>query len=204
MYLAVQNTLDDHTSIWNGNPKFAETKNLFDTEIEGIENLAEAVSKTTKGETRDKNQIRKAIQNKLLALGGAMAAHAAITSNESLREIVTTSSSTLEGSKETDLITYSEILVNEATKIQKVLTTDYGVTHAEIQDVITAVAEFKPLVGSAKPKQAAINAAKKTLDEHVNEANRLLKEIIDNLFIRYQFTHPAFYNQYKQSRTIVD
>lgn len=204
MFLAVQNTLDNNTSVWNGNPKFTETKNLLDTEMEGIENLAEATSKSTKGDTRDKNQIRKAIENKLLALGGTIAAHAALTNSESLKSELITTRSGLESSKETDLITYSEILAKQATDMQDLLTTEYGVTSSEIEDLTTVVAEYKPLIGTAKPKQAAINAAKNTLDEHVNQANSLLKNVIDKLLLRYQFTNPTFYNEYQQSRTIVD
>ncbi len=204
MFLAVQNTLDQNNTTWSGNPKFAETKKLLDIEIDDIEILGEDASKTTKGMTRDKNLIRDALEKKLLALGGAMSAHASITQNETLKSIIITSKAALENTKETDIVVYGKTLVKHAGAIEKVLMTEYGVTTAEIEDIKTTIAEFQPLIGNAKPEQSAINAAKSNIDDHVQQGKFLLKEILDKLMIRYQFTDITFFNEYQQSRTIVD
>ncbi|MBQ0734645.1 hypothetical protein [Aquimarina celericrescens] len=57
--------------------------------------------------------------------------------------------------------------------------TEYGVTTAEIEDIKTTIAEFQPLIGNAKPEQSAINAAKRNIDDHVQQGKFLLKEILD-------------------------
>ena len=204
MFLATQNTLDKYTNIWSGNPKFTDTKKLLDIEIEGIEILGEDISRSTKGMTRDKNLIRNAMENKLIALAGALSAHAAITENETIKSILITSKGALENKKETDLATYSKTLINQAEKMKDILMSDYGVTASEIEDVKTITSEFQPLIGTAKPEQSAINAAKRSVDDHVKEGKHLLNDILDKLMIRYQFTNTTFYNEYQQSRTIVD
>ncbi|GAA4273419.1 hypothetical protein U6A24_19385 [Aquimarina gracilis] len=204
MFLAVQNTLDHNTTTWCGNPKFTETKKMLDIEIDGIEILGEEASKTTKGMTRDKNMIRSALEKKSIALAGTMSAHASITENETLKSILITSKGALENKKETDLVVYSKTLTKHAESIQKVLMSEYGVTSSEIEDVNTTIAEFQPLIGNAKPEQSAINAAKRDIDDHIKQGKFLLKDVLDKLMIRYQFTDITFYNEYQQSRTIVD
>ncbi len=204
MFLAVQNTIDQNTTIWSGHPKFTETKQQFDLEIDGIEQLGEEASRTTKGKTRDKNQIRAILEKKLVVLSGTVSAYAAITSNETLQNTVITSKAALEAKKETDLVIYSHTLVKQAEALQEVLTNEYGMTTSELEDIKTTKAEFQPLIGNAKPEQSAINAAKRNIDDHVQQGKFLLKEILDKLMIRYQFTDITFFNEYQQSRTIVD
>lgn len=204
MFLAVQNTLDQNTVIWSGNPKFTTTKQELDLEIDAIETLGEDASRTTKGKTRDKNQIRSVLEKKLMVLSGTVSAHAAIIESETLKSIVITSKAALERMKETDLVVYSKTLVKEAETMQDLLTSDYGMTASELDDIKTTTAEFQPLIGNAKPEQSAINAAKSSIDEHIKQGKQMLIEIIDKLMIRYQFTDTTFYNEYQQSRTIVD
>ncbi|MBP2831428.1 hypothetical protein J8281_04435 [Aquimarina sp. U1-2] len=83
----------------------------------------------------------------------------------------------------------------------------YGKTllkQVKAEDITITVSQFQPLIGNAKPEQSAINAAKSSIDEHIKQGKYLLTAIIDKLMIRYQFTDISFYNEYQQSRTIVD
>ncbi len=73
-----------------------------------------------------------------------------------------------------------------------------------VPDAESTLDEYAPMVVVTRQRQAKINATKKTLCGHVDEANRLLREIVDLLLLRYKFTNPEFYNEYEQSRTIVD
>ncbi len=204
MFIAVKNTLENNTSIWSGNPKFAETKINFDSEVKAIGFLDKEASLNTKGQTRDKNQIRSAVEQKTLMLSGALTAHAALTQNETLKEKLITSKSGLERLKETELVTYAGIMADTIVPFQQIFTSDYGVTKSEVEDFQTTLDEYAPLVGVTRQRQAKINATKKTLKGHVSEANRLLREVIDPLLLRYKFTNVEFYNEYQQSRTIVD
>lgn len=88
--------------------------------------------------------------------------------------------------------------------MQEILTAEYGVPASDIEAISTQTNTFSNLIGIAKPKRAAINAAKQTLNNHIDQANATLREMIDKLMLRYQTTHPQFYNEYQQSRTIVD
>ncbi len=204
MFIAVKNTMENNTSIWSGNPKFAETKTNFDSEVKAISIIDKEASLNTKGQTRDKNQIRSAVEQKTLMLSGALTAHASLTKNETLKGTLITSKSGLERLKETELVTYASIMADTIVPLQHTFTSDYGVTESEVEDFQTTLDEYAPLVGVTRQRQAKINATKKTLRGHVDEANRLLREVIDPLLLRYKFTNAEFYNEYQQSRTIVD
>ena len=204
MFIAVQTTLSSNNAIWSSNPKFSEAKNNFDTGIASIQDLSDDVMENTKGETNEKNQIRKALESKLLSLSGVLNAHAAFTSDEALKAFIISTKSGLESLKETDLVTYSNNVVEKATELQETLTADYGVPASDIESISTQTTAFANLIGTAKPKRAAINAAKQTLNDYIDQANSTLREVIDNLMLRYQTTHEQFYTEYQQSRTIVD
>ncbi|WP_226294147.1 hypothetical protein [Aquimarina algicola] len=45
---------------------------------------------------------------------------------------------------------------------------------------------------------------KSDIDDHIKQGKYLLTEIVDKLMMRYRFTEVTFYNEYQQSRTIVD
>lgn len=204
MFIAVQTTLNNNNVIWSNGPKFLAAKNDFDTNIAGIQSLSDDVLNTTKGETSEKNKIRKVLESKLLPLSGVLNAHATFSDNEVLKDLLIQSKSSLESMKETHLVTYSNKLVAKATELQEVLTAEYGIPVSDIKAISTQATTFSNRIGTAKPKRAAINAAKQTLNEHIDQANILLREVIDNLMLRYQATHSQFYNEYQQSRTIVD
>lgn len=84
------------------------------------------------------------------------------------------------------------------------ITADYGIPPSDIEALRTQTTMFSNRIGIAKPKRAAINAAKQSLNKHIDQANTTLREMIDKLMLRYQTTAPQFYNEYQQSRTIVD
>lgn len=204
MFVAVQTSLSSNNAIWSSNPKFSEAKDSFDTSIISIQTLSDDVLENTKGETNEKNQIRKALESKLLSLSGVLNAHAAFTNDELLKTFVISTKSSLETMKETNLVTYSNNLVAKATELQETLVAEYGVPASDIEAINTQNTAFSSLIGTAKPKRAAINAAKQSLNDHIDQANVTLREMIDKLMLRYQTTHPQFYNEYQQSRTIVD
>ncbi len=204
MFIAVQSTLENNNAIWNDNVKFSEAKNQLDKNITSIQGLSDDVMESTKPETNEKNQIRKSLEDKILPISGILNAHAAFSKDESLKTSLISTRSGLETMKETTLVTYSNNLVAKAKNLEHILTTEYSVSTSEIEEISNQTTAFKNLIGIAKPKRAAINAAKQTLNKHVDESNNLLREVIDKLMLRYQITDPQFYNEYQQSRTIVD
>jgi len=204
MFVTTQTTLDENTDIWSSNVKFAENKTALDNEIALAEAAAETAGGSSAGRTRNKAQVKDALQRKLLVISGTLFAHASINDDEELKAKLKTSRSAIDKLRETDLATYAEVVLKEAQQLAETLAQDYGIPAAELTDLDTTLDEYRPLIGAPKQRQAAINAAKKTLDSHIKNANDILTDVLDKLMLRYQVTHPAFHTAYEQSRTIVD
>ncbi|MDE0472580.1 MAG: hypothetical protein OXH57_11640 [Ekhidna sp.] len=72
MFVTTQTTLDENTDIWSSNVKFAENKTFLDNEIALAEATAEAVSGSSAGRTRNKAQVKDALERKLLVISGTL------------------------------------------------------------------------------------------------------------------------------------
>jgi hypothetical protein len=204
MFLTVQNTLDENTSIWSGSQRFVDTKNAFDAELEAAHSLNAMASQRTTGGTRNKEQVREALQAKLLVLGGTLYAHATLENNENLKAMLEPTKTGLRLQRETELVTYAELLLKEALPLTDTLANEYGLPAVQLDELETTLDEFRPLIGTPKQRQAAINAAKQSLEVHLDRANNLLRNVLDPLMLRYQFVNPQFYTAYEQSRTLID
>jgi hypothetical protein len=204
MFLTVQNILDAHTSIWSGNPKFLEFKNAFDAELEAVETLDQVASQSTRGGTRDKEHVRNSLEQKLLILSGLLFAHASLSKDEALKDMLITSPTGMRRSRETELATYAEQTLAKGRELKAILSTDYGLSEAQLDETETTLDEFRPLIGTPRQRAAIINAAKRSLEEHLDSALALLRDMIDLLMLAYQHTHPQFAYAYRQARTLVD
>ncbi len=204
MYVTVQNTMDKNTPIWTGNPAMTEAKNKLDSEIELLEETDKKAVVSTKGGTRAKEQVRGFLENKILVLSGILHAHAAIENDQELMGMLETAESSLAKYKETELVTYGKRVLEKAKGIEAILAKKHAYGKADMTETETTLEEFDDLLGTPKQRMAAINAAKKSLDEHSKNITDLLNNVLDKLMLRYKFSNKEFYNEYQQSRTIID
>lgn len=203
MDIAVQSLLDQNPEKWNGLPVLVQIKNNFDELILRINAQNEKAGTISTAITKNKTLLRDQLVRKCLIISGAMHAYAAMNGNQGLIDQNSLTKSELENSRETELENKVQPVIDGARTNMEALA-EYGINEELVNELETTVDEFTNLIGKPRiirnQKYAAINQ----IDELSNEALNLLNNKLDKLMIRFQFTDPEFYDNYKRARTIVD
>ena len=202
MFLNTQDMLDANTTIWNGTPIIVSTKNQYDELIQRVVEKNEKTNPNSKGVTRNKDQALLNLTEKVVSLSGILQAYAAFNNDIVLAGKVKFVKSDLIRARETDI----EGLINPFIDIAREKIgdlADFSVTEEGIVELETSLDDFKVLIGQPRTIRNQAFAAMTAVDELFDETNDLLKAKLDKLMIRFEFTNPEFYDEYKRARTIV-
>ncbi|MEN8118543.1 MAG: hypothetical protein ABFS16_16290 [Bacteroidota bacterium] len=203
MFLNVQESLDANSSLWNMIPILLNTKNDLDELIQRIADVNEKTVSNSKAVTANKEVVLNSVIEKAIVLSGALQAYAAFTGNIKLAGKVKLNKSDLLRARETDVEALVAPVINEARKELDNLA-DYGVPEVMITELETSVDDFKALIGQPRTVRNQAFAAMTFLDELFDAANDVVKNKLDKLMIRFQFSNTEFYSEYERARTIVD
>lgn len=203
MFLSTQETLDANTELWSPTPIFLTAKNNLDELIQRITAVNEKTVSNSKAVTADKAVALKNLIEKALTLSGILQAYAAVTGNIKLAGKVKLVKSDITKIRETDIEALIAPLIKAARKHLADLA-EYGVTEDMLVELETSLDDFKALIGQPRTVRNQAFAAMTLMDELFDAANDLVKNRIDKLMIRFQFTHTEFYSEYERARTIVD
>ena len=80
----------------------------------------------------------------------------------------------------------------------------FGVTKAQVTDLLTSIDDFRELVGQPRLIQSQANVAKKAAEELVENAVDILNKKMDKVMLQFKYSNPSFYEGYKRARVIVD
>jgi hypothetical protein len=202
MFLTTQGYLDEHTTIWNTIPRVVSYKSDFDELVSRISAQAEAAEGGV-GVTARKEQLRKALETKLVGISGAAQAYANEKGDSDLLQKVSINQSDFRKLKEAEIDPYVKSFMTVVRGLLPELA-DFGVSEAQLAETETTLDELSTLLG--KPRVLLSNkfAALQTLDELIQEASQLLNRQMDNIMLMFKGTHPEFYDGYQRSRVIVD
>ncbi|RIJ45332.1 hypothetical protein D1614_23370 [Maribellus luteus] len=203
MYLNTQATLDSNTALWSSIPILVSTKNDFDELIQRIADTNEKTLSNSKAVTADKALVLNNLIEKALIPSGILQAYAAITGDTKLLGKVKLTKTDVDRARETDVEALIAPVINEARN-QLANLADYGLTEDMIVELETSLDDFKALIGQPRTVRNQAFAAMTLLDELFDAANEVVKNQLDKLMIRFQFTHTEFYSEYERARTIVD
>ena len=78
------------------------------------------------------------------------------------------------------------------------------ITEEMITEVETSLDDFKAMIGLPRTIRNQAFAAMNVLEELFDTTNDLLKNKLDKLMIRFEYTNLEFYSEYQRAQTIVD
>ena len=203
MVLSSQNYLDTNNATWSTIPIINTFKTKLDDLILGIKEQMKATGETTKGLTLSKNELKEQISIKTAILSGALSAYASVSENQDLLKNGDFSKSDIMDIRDAELPERVTFLIDLLNTHLTALA-DYGITEAQVTDLITSVDDFRDLVGQPRLKRSQANLSKKAITEHLESALELLNKQLDKVMLQFQFSNPSFYEGYKKARVIVD
>lgn len=203
MFINTQTVLDQNTALWNIAPVMVTVKNNLDELIQRIEDQNEKTNPKSKGASANKEKALQTVIEKVIPLSGVLQAYASFTDNLVMAERVKVTKSDITKARETDV---EAIVAPVIAAAQEELSNlgDFMVTEEMVTEVQTSLDDFKAQIGQPRTIRNKAYAAMTQLDELFDAANDLLKNKLDKLMVRFQFTNIEFYDTYQRARTIVD
>lgn len=203
MYLATQTVLDNYTMRWNTIPVMVTVKNELDELIQRIEQKNEETDATSHGTTAQKETTRQTLTEKAVTVSGVLQAFAAFNDDLPLAEKVKLTKSDLLTCRETDVESLVRPVIDLARKRLGDLT-DFMLTEDMLVETETSLDSFKALIGQPRTIRNQAFAAISMLEELMDQTDALLKQKLDKLMIRFEFSDSVFFEEYTRARVIVD
>ncbi|MHA7108755.1 hypothetical protein ACRTDU_01440 [Sunxiuqinia elliptica] len=203
MYLATQTVLDNYTMRWNTIPVMVTVKNELDELIQRIEQKNEETDAASLGTTAQKETTRQTLTEKAVTVSGILQAFAAFNDDLPLAEKVKLTKSDLLTCRETDVESLVRPVIDLARKRLGDLA-DFMLTEDMLIETETSLDSFKALIGQPRTIRNQAFAAISMLEELMDQTDALLKQKLDKLMIRFEFSDSVFFEEYTRARVIVD
>lgn len=181
MYSAVKQLLEKNRTLWEEIVALAAViTSLFKRfdEIDGKRIITEADST---GATEDKNGVEENYIEQIIYIAGALHSHGF-------------------NAKDANLMAQTDLMDGE---LQNMRETEHGVTPAEVEEFESLRASFKTLIGSPRTTIAERKAANERIVELIKECDKIFKNQLDKLMVRYKRTNNEFYKAYLHAKLLV-
>ncbi len=204
MYDTVDLYLDGNASLWSSIPKFVEFKTRFAGLIAQIETAAKAQQSAQVYLWRTKTQVKQTVALKSDVLNDGLEAMALVNQDDVLAARMADTYTDLYRLRNLDFIAKVREIIAAADENSVDLTTNYGVTAEQIEDLKVDADRFAEMNGLPRAYQVASVQATKELESLFTEANDVLATGLDKVVAIFRRRDPNFYNGYQAARTIVD
>ena len=202
MYQAVIDFLKKNSEITGPLPQFAVIFALLEQNLGKLLQLGQELGSDRSGVTVSKKEQQADIELRSANLSGKLVAYATLESNNELLALVKLTKSTLQRSKDNELIAHTLKLCDAAEAHLPDLAA-YLVTQDEItalRDLCASFLVILPKPGETKKDKAGVLQSFKNLLKDTDAQLAKLDVIMQ--IVRY--THTEFYDRYTSSRSIVN
>lgn len=203
MYRATGKQLDDNASIVAANVAFQTAFNKIKANIIAIQTVAQQKSASLTGIAADKSNSKQILCKLAATIAGAVSAYASATKNETLKQEMNLSITTLARTRDEALAPRCQMIHDRATANKDALA-DYDIKSAQLTALQTAIDNYS--AETMKPRHAV--STRKTATANLaalfKENDDILKNQLDKLIELYRADHPDFVQTYESARIIVD
>lgn len=203
MYQATEKHCDDNVSIIVLKPAFHTAFTNFKSKITAIINITQRGDVPLKGIALDKKALRETLCKTASEVARLVSAYASIMENNTLKQEVNFTLSTLKQTRDTQLVPRCQNIHDRAAA-NLVALDDYGVTTQLLGILQTAIDDY--LAELPKPRTAI--SQRSTLNANLaalfTETDGILRDQMDNLVVAFKLEHPDFVKTYEANRSIVD
>ncbi len=206
MYYAVITACDAHHSAWSDLSAFASAYSDFQALVKSISQAARDQLTGPSGAARQKSRKRNEMAERAVAISGALQAWASVNGAAQIADRAGFSLTDLLQCRDTDAEKRARIVEKDATAIHDTDPAEaekYGINQARLDELTSAIADYHQVL--VAPRSAIIDrkAATSRLKAGIREADKILKERMDNLIPILTPANPRFAIDYDNSRKIV-
>ena len=190
-------------TIWQGNAAITATMGLVDGDLAAFAGVDLKAVVPIVGPGADKVVAKFDLENKIVLVGGQIAALGAATNDHTLEQQGDVTLAGLDKMKESDLIATATRIANLATANMTALA-DYGITPADVTELGDLATKFQGL--QTAPRQAVVDRKKENaqLPPVGSHLLTVMRRQLDRQMLVFKKTQPEFYAGYLGARVIVD
>ena len=201
MFKDLETVLDNNVSIIDRIPQLKDSTDKFKNLITDISNKAVIKNTVLKGSVITKTNKRIELETAILESASALSAFGSKTENEIIKAISHTTSSSLDKSRDTDLINKANSILDMMVQNETALVS-YAVSSDDIEKLRNCIAAYKnssAVTSGSKTESLLIN---KSLQELFQEGMHILEFEIDKMVDSLKSKEKNFYDSYYAVRTI--
>jgi len=203
MFETVDSVLDKNSSLFASLPELVSAHRRLKEGKTLILQYRQVQEAETTGLTTTKENVKTDFINSILKFSAALRAYATSTKNEDLKAKSHYVSSELKKVADPILFDIGTLLFGLANPIKTELT-KYSVGEDEIAEMEALLPTFKLAMPQQRVATTESKVSTGNIDKVFKSTMKLLKEVIDELMLPFQFSQPDFYNTYKNARIIVN
>lgn len=203
MAMTVMSTIEANSAIWSGSVG-ANTivTSLRDTMVL-IDSNAVIQAGDTKHVTQQKTEARDLLTKLAIKVAKGGSAYASVAGETQLAGQFDYEVSDLVNSRDTVVLDITQIILN-AAHAHDVAIADYGILAADITQLDTARTTYAGLIAAPADAINARATATDTLVGLFRTLMDILSNQMDAIMVTYKESEPTFYQQYIESRKIID
>jgi hypothetical protein len=195
--------VEDHRAILAHIPEIPPYIVRFKGLLVDVRNIRLVQETSTKGKAITKSAIRTDLTKVTLKVINAVKSHARLIENADLFEEVNYNLKDLNGSRDNILIDIATLVHDKALPLKGSLT-KFFVTEPIILSIVTLRDQFLASLPTPRTATIASKTATKELAAKFVEIDDLLKNYLDVFIENFKDDYPNFYEQYTNSRNIID
>lgn len=200
---AVLLILADNVVVWSVIAALSGLVDLLKAKLQLVRDLRQIQEADTTGITARKKVLKGTLITKAEKVAKGTKALAVATDNQVLLARTDYTHSDLTHASDNELADITRLVYETALPLKTELA-DYLVTEADIELVSTLQQQFLLAIPGKRGAVAVSAQATQDIEKVMKEIGVLLKEKIDVLVATLEPANPAFYEQYRNARTIVD
>lgn len=203
MYAATDLSLDDNSALLADYDELVTAHQKLKTGISVIDENRQVQEADNTGLTKVKTEIREDLIRQILQFSGGLKAYATGAKNLDLKTKADYSYSELRNSPDKVLFDIGTLLMGLAIPLKTGLA-KFSLGEDEFKKMESSLPAFKNAIPQKRVASTVSKVSTLNIGDEFNAIDKLLKDEIDSLMLPFQFTHPDFYNAYKNARIIVD
>jgi hypothetical protein len=200
MYRSTRTVLNKYSQVWKNSIPFKNNVNLFDASYDSMEEK-ELNQKTSTAASVEKEQVRKNMLDLALIVCGGGQAYSNIIKDKKLNEAFKFAKTSLNHGKEKEVYDRCKHIAATATTITNELD-EYNVSAAVLNQFNDAIKDYNKVLNLPHETRKSSKSSKEEMKLLVEECDRILEEVIDNLMLTYKTDQPDFYLEYTNARVI--
>ena len=203
MFDAVELVFDNHSDLIIRFPELLAALEKFKNGKILIDQNRQVQEVNAAGLTINKVKLREELIHEVLHISAALRAYATSAVDLKLKTLADYSETDLKRKSDKILCDIGDLLMNQALPIKTELE-KYAVDDDKLDKIKSLLVQFKAAMPQKRGADNISKVSTGNIADVFKSQIKLLKEEIDVHMRPFEFTHPDFFNTYKNSRNIVN